>query len=190
MDRPDGSSRSPIRIPKRMVINALNSGAQVYMTDFEDAHSPNWTQTLMGQSNVRDAARRTITDVSPDGRKYALNDETATLTVRPRGLHLLERRIFVDGQPVAGSFFDFGLAMFHNGHALLERGTGPYFYLPKLQNHLEARLWNDVFNFAQDRLGIPRGSGPMCRAGGSRCGQCWESAMNFNRIWIGEKSLN
>ena len=143
---------------RRMVINALNSGAQVYMTDFEDAHSPNWTHTLMGQNNVRDAARRTITDVSPDGRKYALNDETATLTVRPRGLHLMERRVFVDGQPVAGSFFDFGLSLFHNGHALLERGTGPYFYLPKLQSHLEARLWNDVFNFAQDRLGIPRGT--------------------------------
>ena len=143
---------------RRMVINALNSGAQVYMTDFEDAHSPSWTQTLMGQLNVRDAARRAITDVSPDGREYKLNDETATLCVRPRGFHLMERKLMVDGQPVAGSFFDFGLSFFHNARALLAQGTGPYFYLPKLQSHLEARLWNDVFNFAQDKLDIPRGT--------------------------------
>jgi malate synthase len=143
---------------RRMVINALNSGAQVYMTDFEDAHSPSWTQTLMGQLNVRDAARRAITDVSPDGREYKLNDDTATLCVRPRGFHLMERKLMVDGQPVAGSFFDFGLSFFHNARSLLQRGTGPYFYLPKLQGHLEARLWNDVFNFAQDKLDIPRGT--------------------------------
>ena len=143
---------------RRMVINALNSGAQVYMTDFEDAHSPSWTQTLMGQLNVHDAARRTISDVSPDGRQYKLNDETATLCVRPRGFHLMERKLMVDGQPVAGSFFDFGLSFFHNARALMEQGTGPYYYLPKLQSYLEARLWNDVFNFAQDKLDIPRGT--------------------------------
>ncbi|PKB81994.1 MAG: malate synthase A [SAR202 cluster bacterium Io17-Chloro-G9] len=143
---------------RRMVINALNSGAQVYMTDFEDAHSPSWTQTLMGQRNVRDASRRAITDVAPDGREYKLNDETSTLCVRPRGLHLMERKLMVDGQPVAGSFFDFGLSFFHNASALLDNGTGPYYYLPKLQSHLEAKLWNDVFNFAQDKLNIPRGT--------------------------------
>ena len=143
---------------RRMVINALNSGAQIYMTDFEDAHSPSWAQTLTGQVNVRDAARRTITDVATDGREYRLNNETATLCIRPRGFHLLERHLLIDGQPIGASFFDFGIAFFHNAEAQLERGTGPYFYLPKLQSHLEARLWNDVFNLAQDRLGIPRGS--------------------------------
>ena len=143
---------------RRMVINALNSGAQVYMTDFEDAHSPGWNHTLMGQANVRDAASGTISDEGPDGRRYRLNDQTATLCVRPRGLHLLERHVLVDGQPVAGSFFDFGLCFFHNARIQLERGTGPYYYLPKLESHLEARLWNDVFNFAQDRLEIPRGT--------------------------------
>jgi malate synthase len=143
---------------RRMVINALNSGARVYMTDFEDAHSPAWTPTLNGQLNVRDAARGTISDTSPDGRRYQLNGETATLCVRPRGLHLLERHLLVDGQPVAGSFFDFGLSIFHNAHAQLERGTGPYFYLPKLQSHQEARLWNSMFNFAEGRLNIPPGT--------------------------------
>ena len=143
---------------RRMVINALNCGAQVYMTDFEDAHSPGWLQTLSGQINVRDAARGTISAVSPDGREYRLNDETATLCVRPRGWHLLERHLLIDGQPIAASFFDFGLTVFHNAHAQLEKGTGPYFYLPKLQSHQEARLWNKVFNFAEKRLGIPKGA--------------------------------
>ena len=143
---------------RRMVINALNSGAQVYMTDFEDAHSPGWSQTIEGQINVRDAARGTISFATPEGRKYCLNDNTATLVVRPRGLHLFERHVLVDGQPVAASLFDFGLTFFHNAKALLERGLGPYFYLPKLQGHREARLWNDVFNFAQDKLGIPHGT--------------------------------
>ena len=143
---------------RRMVINALNSGAQVYMTDFEDAHCPSWRQTLMGQANVRAAAAGTITDEGPDGRHYQLNDEIATLCVRPRGLHLMERHVLVDGQPVAGSFFDFGLTFFHNAQVQLDRGTGPYYYLPKMQSHLEARLWNSVFNFAQDKLGVPRGS--------------------------------
>ncbi len=143
---------------RRMVINALNSGAQVYMTDFEDAHSPSWLQTLMGQANVRAAAAGTISDEAPDGRQYRLNDEIATLCVRPRGLHLMERHVLVDGQPLAGSFFDFGLTFFHNAKVQLERGTGPYYYLPKMQSHLEARLWNDVFNFAEDSLDVPRGS--------------------------------
>ena len=143
---------------RRMVINALNCGAQVYMTDFEDAHSPAWLPTLDGQLNVRDAYRRTISDEAADGRQYRLNDETATLCVRPRGLHLMERHVLVDGEPVAGSFFDFGLTIFHNSTAQQSHGTGPYYYLPKLQSYLEARLWNDVFNYAEDRLNIPRGT--------------------------------
>ena len=143
---------------RRMVINALNCGAQVYMTDFEDAHSPAWLPTLDGQLNVRDAYRRTISDEAADGRQYSLNDETATLCVRPRGLHLMERHVLVDGEPVAGSFFDFGLTIYHNRVAQQSHGTGPYFYLPKLQSYLEARLWNDVFNYAEERLDIPRGS--------------------------------
>ncbi|MBI4328615.1 MAG: malate synthase A [Chloroflexi bacterium] len=142
---------------RRMVINALNSGAQVYMTDFEDAISPGWSQIIEGQVNLWDAARRAIAVKTPE-REYRLNDQTATLAVRPRGLHLLERHVLVDSHPIAGSLFDFGIYFFHNARALLDRGTGPYFYLPKMQSHLEARLWNDVFNFAQDRLGVPRGT--------------------------------
>ena len=143
---------------RRMVINALNCGAQVYMTDFEDAHSPAWLPTLDGQRNVRDAYRRTISDEAPDGRQYRLNEQTATLCVRPRGLHLMERHLLVDGEPVAGSFFDFGLSIYHNYIAQQSHGAGPYYYLPKLQSHLEARLWNDVFNYAEARLGIPPGT--------------------------------
>ena len=143
---------------RRMVINALNCGAHVYMTDFEDAHSPAWLPTLDGQLNVRDAYRRTISDQAADGRRYRLNDATATLCVRPRGLHLMERHLLVDGEPVAGSFFDFGLTIYHNHIAQRSHDTGPYYYLPKLQSYLEARFWNDVFNFAEARLGIPRGT--------------------------------
>ena len=143
---------------RRMVINALNCGAQVYMTDFEDAHSPAWLPTLDGQLNVRDAYRRTISDETADGRRYQLNDETATLCVRPRGLHLMERHVLVDGEAVAGSFFDFGLTIYHNRVAQQSHGTGPYYYLPKLQSYLEARLWNDVFNYAEERLDISHGS--------------------------------
>lgn len=143
---------------RRMVINALNCGAQVYMTDFEDAHSPAWLPTLDGQLNVRDAYRRTISDQSPDGRQYQLNAQTATLCVRPRGLHLMERHLLVDGEPVAGSFFDFGLSVYHNHLAQQSHGTGPYYYLPKLQSHQEARLWNDVFRYAEQRLNIPTGT--------------------------------
>jgi malate synthase len=143
---------------RRMVINALNSGAQVFMADFEDANAPSWENMVQGQLNLRDAVRRTITFVSPEGREYRLNDTTATLAVRPRGWHLVEKHVHVDDEPVAGAFFDFGLYFFHNAHELIRRGSGPYFYLPKMQSHLEARLWNDVFNFAQDRLGIPHGT--------------------------------
>jgi malate synthase len=143
---------------RKMVINALNSGADVFMADFEDAHTPTWTNMVEGQVNLVDAIERTIELTQPDGRTYRLNDEVATLLVRPRGWHLPERHVLVDGQPISGSLFDFGLYFFHNARRLLEKGSGPYFYLPKLENHLEARLWNDVFLYAQDRLGIPRGS--------------------------------
>ena len=143
---------------RKMIINALNSGAKVFMADFEDALSPTWENLLQGQLNLCDTVRRTITYTSPEGKAYALQDDVATLFVRPRGWHLPEKHIHLDGRPIAGSLFDFGLFFFHNARAQLERGTGPYFYLPKMQSHLEARLWNEVFEFAQDRLGIPRGT--------------------------------
>ena len=143
---------------RKMVINALNSGANVFMADFEDAHTPSWTNMVEGQINLIDAIERTIALTNPDGRTYRLDDQVATLLVRPRGWHLVEKHVFVDGNPIAGSLFDFGLYFFHNARRLLERGSGPYFYLPKLENHLEARLWNDVFVWSQDRLGIPRGT--------------------------------
>jgi malate synthase len=145
-------------VDRKMVINALNSGASTYMADFEDANSPTWENSMAGHVNLKDAIRRTIEFTNPDGRTYRLNEKTATLLVRPRGWHLLDKHIRVDGREISGSLLDFGLYLFHNAHALLERGTGPYFYLPKLQSHLEARLWNDVFVFSQDALGIPRGS--------------------------------
>ncbi|HKV58934.1 MAG TPA: malate synthase A [Ktedonobacteraceae bacterium] len=143
---------------RKMVINALNSGAKVFMADFEDSLSPTWERTVSGQINLRDAVRRTITFSNPDGKQYALNEKTATLLVRPRGWHLIEKHVLIDGKPVSGGIFDFGLYFFHNVRALLERGTGPYFYLPKLENHLEARLWNDIFVMAQKELGIPQGT--------------------------------
>jgi malate synthase len=143
---------------RKMVINALNSGARVFMADFEDSLSPSWENIVQGQLNLRDAVRLTITFENPDGRTYRLNEEIATLLVRPRGWHLPERHVLVDGQPISASLFDFGLYFFHNARALLERASGPYFYLPKLESHLEARLWNDVFNAAQDALGLPRGT--------------------------------
>ena len=148
---------------RKMVINALNSGAKVFMADLEDASSPTWHNVVDGQRNLYDAVRRTIRFQNPDGREYRLNDETATLLVRPRGWHLPERHVevtsdHVDGEPISGSLWDFGLYFFHNAHELLKRGSGPYFYLPKLESHLEARLWNDVFAFAQERLGVPHGS--------------------------------
>ncbi|OLB41248.1 MAG: malate synthase A, partial [Ktedonobacter sp. 13_2_20CM_53_11] len=143
---------------RKMTINALNSGAKVFMADFEDAHSPTWEGTIQGQINVRDAVNRTISYTAPEGKQYSLQEKTATLLVRPRGWHLPEKHVLIDGQPISGGIFDFGLYFFHNVKSLLERGTGPYFYLPKLENHLEARLWNDVFVLAQDELGIPRGT--------------------------------
>lgn len=143
---------------RKMVINALNCGAKVFMTDFEDANSPTWDNMLEGQINLRDAIRRDITFTNPNGKFYELNDEVATLMVRPRGWHLNERHFVVDGQAIPGGLFDFGLYFFHNAKEALSRGTGPYFYLPKLESHLEARLWNDVFVFAQDELGVPQGS--------------------------------
>jgi malate synthase len=145
-------------VDRKMIINALNSGAKVYMADFEDATSPTWANLLQGQANLRDAVARQIDFTSPEGKRYALAEKIATLMVRPRGWHLVEKHFLVDGQPVSGGLFDFGLFFFHNARGLLARGSGPYFYLPKMESHLEARLWNDIFNFAQDELKIPRGS--------------------------------
>ena len=145
-------------VNRKMVINALNSGASVYMADFEDAHAPMWDATIQGQINLRDAIRGTIQFVSPEGSTYELRPPLATLLVRPRGWHLLEKHLHVDGKPVSASLFDFGLYFFHNAKALIEKGTGPYFYLPKMESHLEARLWNDAFVAAQQELGIPQGT--------------------------------
>ncbi len=143
---------------RRMVINALNSGADVFMADFEDANAPSWSNIIQGQINLRDAIRRTISFTNPDGREYRLKNQTATLAVRARGWHLVEKHVLVDGAPISGGLFDFGLYLFHNARELLARGSGPYFYLPKMQSHLEARLWNDVFIHAQQQLGLPRGT--------------------------------
>jgi malate synthase len=145
-------------VDRKMMINALNSGADVFMADFEDALSPTWSNVLEGQINCQDAARRAITFENPDGKRYELNEQVATLVVRPRGWHLPEKHLEVDGEPISASLFDFGLYFFHNARELIERGSGPYFYLPKLESHLEARLWNDVFEYAQTALDIPRGS--------------------------------
>ncbi len=143
---------------RKMVINALNAGANVFMADFEDANSPTWDNTLGGQLNLRDAVRRAINYTSPEGKAYRLGDAPAVLIVRPRGWHLPEKHMRVDGAEVSGSLFDFGLYFYHNATELLARGSGPYYYLPKLESHLEARLWNSVFVAAQDLLGIPQGS--------------------------------
>lgn len=145
-------------VDRKMMINALNSGASVFMADLEDANSPTWANVIQGQANLIDAIERKIEFENPDGRVYRLNEVVATLLVRPRGWHLPEKHVLVDGEPISASLFDFGLYLFHNGRRLREKGSGPYFYLPKLESHLEARLWNDVFNFAQDAVGIPRGS--------------------------------
>jgi len=147
---------------RKMVINALNSGARVFMADFEDANTPSWQNMVEGQVNLIDAVRRRIELRQEDGRVYRLNERTAVLLVRPRGWHLDEKHALVDGEPVSASLFDFGLYFFHNRAALKERGTGPYFYLPKLESHLEARLWNDVFSFAEQRLGVAHGSIKAC----------------------------
>ncbi len=143
---------------RKMVINALNSGARMFMADFEDANSPTWRNMVEGQANLIEAVDRTLELDTPEGKQYRLNDDVATLLVRPRGLHLPEKHVQVDGSLVAGAFFDFGLYLFHNGRRLLDRGTGPYLYLPKLESHLEARLWNDVFTFTEEALDLPHGT--------------------------------
>jgi malate synthase len=145
-------------VDRKMVINALNSGANVFMADFEDSNAPTWENCVQGQVNLCDAVRRTIGFTSPEGKDYRLNGRTATLMVRPRGWHLDEKHVYVRGRPVSASLFDFGLYFFHNAKELVRRGSGPYFYLPKLESHLEARLWNDVFTFAQRELGVPHGT--------------------------------
>lgn len=145
-------------VDRKMVINALNSGANVFMADFEDANSPTWQNCVDGQINLRDAIRRTISYQSPEGKAYQLSENPATLMIRPRGWHLIEKHFLVDGAPISASLFDFGLYFFHNAAELVARGAGPYFYLPKLENHREARLWNEVFVFAQTALGIPQGT--------------------------------
>jgi malate synthase len=144
-------------VERKMMINALNSGARVFMADFEDANSPTWDNVILGQINVRDAVRRSIS-LDQGDKQYRLDDEIATLVIRPRGWHLDEKHVRIDGRRVSASLFDFGLTFFHNARTALDHGSGPYFYLPKLESHLEARLWNDVFCFAQDRLGFDRGS--------------------------------
>src|SRR3989454_5818043 len=143
---------------RKMMINALNSGAKTFMADFEDANTPAWRNVVEGQVNLRDAVRRTIEYASSEGKEYRLNREVATLLVRPRGWHLPERHIQVDREPVSASLVDFGLFFFHNAKDLVARGTAPYFYLPKMESHLEARLWNDVFGFAEDAVGVRRGT--------------------------------
>ena len=143
---------------RKMIINALNSGSRVFMADFEDSNSPTWENMIQGQANLCDAVRGTITYDSPEGKHYELRPKHATLIVRPRGWHLVEKHFLVDGEPISGSLFDFGLFFFHNAKALLAKGSGPYFYLPKMESRHEARLWNDVFVAAQDALGVPRGS--------------------------------
>jgi malate synthase len=145
-------------VDRKMIINALNSGATMFMADLEDSNSPTWDNNIQGQVNLRDAVARAIQFASPEGKQYRLNDKTAVLLVRPRGWHLVEKHMLINGTPISGSLFDFGLYFFHNAKALLERGWGPWFYLPKLESHREARLWNDVFVFAQDYTGVPQGS--------------------------------
>ena len=150
-------------VDRKMIINALNSGASVFMADFEDATTPTWSNLMDGQQNLFDAVRRTITFSQPGGpgekdKQYALNDRTAILFVRPRGWHLPEKHFLVDGEIAPGALVDFGLFFFHNAKEQIARGAGPFFYLPKMESHLEARLWNDIFNHAQDKLGIPRGT--------------------------------
>jgi malate synthase len=143
---------------RKMIINALNSGASVFMADFEDANAPTWQNMLEGQKNLRDAVNGTISYTSPEGKPYQLSETPAVLMVRPRGWHLIEKHFLVDGEPISASLFDFGLFFFHNARTLIRNGTGPYFYLPKLENRNEARLWNDVFIAAQEALGIARGT--------------------------------
>jgi len=145
-------------VDRKMIINALNSGVKVFMADFEDSNSPTWDNIINGQINLRDAVNKTINFTNNNGKLYELNENPATLMVRPRGWHLVEKHIMVDGKPISASIFDFAMYFFHNVNSLKANGTGPYFYLPKLESHLEARLWNDIFNMAQDELNIPTGT--------------------------------
>lgn len=145
-------------VDRKMIINALNSGAKVFMADFEDSHSPTWDATIQGQINLRDAINGTITYQSPEGKQYKLNENRAVLMVRPRGWHLLEKNVLIDGKQISASMFDFGLFFYHNAKNLIAQGSGPYFYLPKMESHLEARLWNDIFIMAQDSLSIAQGT--------------------------------
>lgn len=145
-------------VDRKMVINALNSGAKCFMADFEDANSPTWKNNIEGQINLRDAINKTISFENANGKKYSLKEETAVLIVRPRGLHLEEKNVTLNGQPISGGLLDFGLYFFHNAKNLLDSGSGPYFYLPKIENHHEARLWNDVFVYAQNHIGLPLGT--------------------------------
>ena len=146
-------------VDRKMIINALNSGVKVFMADFEDSNAPTWNNVLNGQINLRDANHQTISFENPvSGKQYSLNENTATLMVRPRGWHLEEKNVLLNGQSISAAIFDFGLYFYHNAQTLLQNGTAPYFYLPKLESHLEARLWNDIFVMSQDELGIPQGS--------------------------------
>ncbi len=145
-------------VDRKMIINALNSGARCFMADFEDSQSPTWEGLIQGQLNLRDAVRRTITFTSPEGKAYRLNEQVATLIVRPRGWHLPEKHVLIDGQPAPGGLLDFALFFFHNAREQLKRDTGPYFYLPKMQSHLEARLWNAIFVDAQKALKVKPGT--------------------------------
>ncbi|MEN8131854.1 MAG: malate synthase A [Pseudomonadota bacterium] len=145
-------------VDRKMIINALNSGARVYMADLEDAHSPTWAGTIQGQINLLDAVAGDIRYTSPEGKHYALNNDVATLIVRPRGWHLPESHVLFDGEPIPGALLDFGLFFFHNAHQLLDKGAGPYFYIPKLEGYLEARLWNDIFDFSEQALNLAHGS--------------------------------
>jgi malate synthase len=145
-------------VDRKMIINALNSGAKVFMADFEDSNAPTWDNNISGQINLRDANRKTISFKNEAGKEYKLNEKIATLLVRPRGWHLVEKNILIDGDVASGSLTDFGLYFFHNTKQLIANGSGPYFYLPKMESHLEARLWNDVFVFAQNYVGIPQGT--------------------------------
>jgi malate synthase len=145
-------------VERKMIINALNSGASTFMADFEDSSTPSWDNMVRGQINLRQAVDGTISFTSLEGKSYSLNEKTATLIVRPRGWHMLERHVLVDGEPVSASLFDFGIFFFHNAERLVEKGSGPYFYLPKIESHLEARLWDHVFNEAESRMNLPRGT--------------------------------
>lgn len=197
-------------VDRKMIINALNSGAKVFMADFEDSTTPTWENVIEGQANLRDAVRRTITfSDAATGKQYALKEKPAVLFVRPRGWHLEERHLHVDGEAMSGSLFDFGLYAFHNAKELLARGSGPYFYLPKMESHLEARLWNDVFVAAEDALGIPAGSikGTVLietilaafemdeilwelreHSAGLNCGR-WDYIFSFIKKFAGDKSM-